>query len=283
MKQKVVIVFGGTGGIGFAICKKLIENGFIVYLLGRSGKETLKKIRELGTKTNQIFAEVVNVLDEAVMVEFFKKVKKNHKSIDAVINATGIFEPFGKFEKVELNKHKFVIEVNLFGVFNVVHKILPIFKKQGHGKILLFSGGGVGGDVPLVNASSYYTSKAAVSIFAEVLGKELEKDNIQINAILPGQILTKSTKKTFRVSAEKLGPVLASATETLLKTGGNSSDNLLELIDFLLSDNSQHVTGRTLSAKWDKLAILKKHLGDESYKLRRIDGKIYVKSKNKFS
>lgn len=279
MNSKVVVVIGGTGGIGFSICKRLFEKGYTVYLLGRSKREAAKKTRIIDNKGELVFAEAVNVLQEEELEEFFKKVIKKHKSIHAVLNLAGIFEPFGEFEKLKLSEHKRVIEVNLFGSFNVVHKILPVFKKQNYGKIILFSGGGVGGDMPLVNASSYFTSKAAVSVFTEVLAKEVEGSGIQINAVLPGQILTKSTKKTFKISRKKLGSVLGPATENLLHTGGSPVIKVVDLVEFLISEKSNHITGRTLSAKWDNLKALSKSIREEHYKMRRIDGNIYKKVK----
>lgn len=274
--SKVIIVIGGTGGIGFSISETLHKKRYLVYLVGRDKKLAVTQAKKIG---KAVVPESADVLDEKSLTILFNLVRKKNKRIDAVINLAGVFEPFGEFEKIKLEEHKKVVDVNLFGGFNVVHNILPIFKKQGFGKIILFSGGGIGGDIPLVNAASYFTSKGAVSIFTEVLGKEVEKYNIQINAVLPGQILTKSTKKTFKISGEKLGSVLGPVTQSLKGTGGNSIKPALSLIDFLLSDESNHITGRTLSAKWDSLDILENEIADERFKLRRIDGKVYKKIK----
>ena len=279
MKNKIIIVIGGTGGIGFEICKMLFKKGYLTYLVGRDKKDAEKKAKVIDRNSDSVFFESLDVMNEDAVETIFKTIYKKHSSIYAVINLAGIFEPFGEFEKVNLTQHRKVVEVNLFGSFNIVHAILPFFKKQNAGKIILFSGGGVGGDMPLLNASSYYVSKSAVSVFTEVLAKEIEKDNVQINAVLPGQILTKSTKKTFKISSEKLGPVLTAATDNLMKTGGNSSAPVLALVEFLLSDKSNHVSGRTLSAKWDNLNLLEKDISDERFKLRRIDGKVYKKVK----
>lgn len=274
--SKVVIVIGGTGGIGFSLCEMLYKKSNVIYLVGRSKKSAKSSAKKIG---KGVIPEVADVLDEKSLIKLFSSVIKKRKGIDMVVNLAGVFEPFGEFEKVKLKDHHKVIQVNLLGSFNVSHSILPIYKKQGYGKIILFSGGGIGGDTPLINASSYFTSKGAVSIFAEVLGKELEKENIQINAILPGQILTKSTRKTFKISNKRLGPVLGLVTKTLKETGGNSVEPALSLMDFLISDDSNHISGRTLSAKWDSIGSLKKDINDVKFKLRRIDGKIYKKIK----
>lgn len=279
MESRVAVVLGGTGGIGFSICKNLFTENWKVYLVGRDKERAKKAALKIEKSCTKVLPEKANVLKEEDLESLFVKIKNRESRIDVIINSTGVFEPFGQFEKVKIKSHLKPFQVNLFGSFNMVHAALPILIKQKFGKIILFSGGGVGGDMPLVNAASYFTSKAAVSVFVEVLAKELESENIQINAILPSQILTKSTKKTFKISKDKLGPVLAPATQSLRETGGNSLEKVLQLINFLVADASNHISGRTLSAKWDDLDILKKGINDERFKLRRIDGKIYRKTR----
>lgn len=276
MKNQIVVVLGGTGGIGFAITKRLVSLGYSVYLVGRDKNRVASKIGELD-EGGRIYSAIADVINEDSLSALFRKIINKHGSLFAVLNATGVFEPFGKFEEVSIKKHLRPLDINLIGSMKVVHKILPIFKEQNHGKIILFSGGGVGGDMSLVNASSYFVSKASISVFTEVIAEEAEDRNIQINAILPSQILTKSTKKTLKISREKLGPVLGPATDALQNTGGNTMEKVLDLVEFLLSENSNHISGRTLSAKWDDLNVLKKEINDERFKLRRIDGRIYRK------
>lgn len=279
MKNQVVIVLGGTGDIGYAITKRLLELGYSVYLVGRDKKQAVAKSKIIN-QSGKAYAAGADVEIENSLSALFKQVIRKHGKIFAVLNLAGVFEPFGKFEEVAIKRHLKPLNINIIGSMKVVHKILPIFKKQKSGKIILFSGAGVGGDMPLVNATSYFVSKAAISIFTEVIAEEIGSGNIQINAVLPSQILTKSTKKTFEISKEKLGPVLAPATDALKNTGGNTMEKVLGLVEFLLSENSNHISGRTLSAKWDDLSVLNKEVSNERFKLRRIDGRIYRKTRS---
>ncbi len=261
-KQKVCLISGGSSGIGLAIAQSLKNNGYEVISFSKSKK---------------VIADVTNDKDISRVVNY---TLKKFGRIDVLINAAGVFEPFGNFEEVPFKSHLKPLEINLFGTMRVCHFVIPIMKKNKFGRIINFSGGGVGGDIIPVNSSSYFTSKAAIAVFTEILAYELQKFNITVNAILPGQILTKSTKKTLNLSKEQLGPVLWEATQNLKKTGGGSTEPAINLINFLISEKASHVSGKLLSAKWDsvdKLMDLKKQDADYKYTLRRIEGNLYKK------
>lgn len=261
--QKICLISGGNGGIGHAIAQNLKGQGHEVISFSRS---------------KRFIADVTHDQDIKRVVGY--TIKKFGR-IDVLINAAGVFEPFGNFEKVLFKDHLKPLEINLFGTMRACHKVIPVMKKQKYGRIINFSGGGVGGNTIPVNSSSYFTSKAAIAVFTEILAKELTDYNITVNAVLPGQILTNATQKTLNLSKEKLGPVLWEATQNLKKTRGGSVEPVVNLINFLISDNASHVTGKLLSAKWDSLdAVLASTLkSDNIYTLRRIDGKAYKESK----
>lgn len=277
MRNKVCLITGGSRGIGFEVAKELSSSEFKVIICGRSIAQVKHAVLEIDPTGRGVVGYSADIAREKDVKNLVKKIKEKFKRIDVLINAAGIFEPFGTFESIPLKKHAKTIEINLIGAMNICHKVIPLMKKQKFGRIILFSGGGVGGETPLTNASSYFTSKAAIAVFAEVLATELEPFNVTVNAILPGQILTKSTKATFKLTDETLGPVLSKATRELEKTGGGSTQPAINLIKFLISEKTRHISGRLLSARWDDPKILEKSLNPERYKLRRIEGKIYKK------
>lgn len=278
--DKVAIITGGTTGIGFEIGKLLYQLGYKVVITSRSkgrAKKAVSKIdknpdRTIGIEVNYNFDSEVNRLVSSVLKRFGR--------IDVLINNTGIFGPFGPFENSKMKDHVRNLEINLIGTMRFTHKIIPVMKKQHSGKIIMLSGGGVGGDSPLVNAASYYTSKSAITALTEVLAAELSPFNIQVNAVLPGRILTNMTKSTFKIAPELLGPRLTEITEDLKKNGGERLQPFLDLIAFLTSNRSNHLTGRLLSAKWDSISELLKDVPKNKFNLRRIDGKVYRRSQN---
>lgn len=279
LKNKICVVIGGTRGIGFTLAVELYRKGAFVIIAGRNLKVARSVASEIDKLETRLIGVKLDVNNESLLKKEINKIFNKYKRIDVLINASGIFEPFGIFEKTNFTEHIKVIETNLLGTMRICHTVLPHMKKRNYGRIILFSGGGVGGDQPLTHATSYYTSKGAVAIFTEVIANENEKYNITVNAVLPGQILTDSTRATFRLSKSKLGPVLGKATQVLKQTGGNSILPLTKLVLFLLSDKGKKISGRLLSARWDDLSEGKNELDANIYKMRRIEGRVYKEIK----
>jgi 3-oxoacyl-[acyl-carrier protein] reductase len=150
-------------------------------------------------------------------------------------------------------------------------------KKQKSGKVILFSGSGIGGEVVLDNVSSYLVSKGALVFLAQALAEELASFNIAVNAILPGRILTESTKAIFGLPEKKIGKVMYEAVKELKKGGGQSMESVTNLVLFLCSTKSKSLTGKLLSARWDSLSDLSGSLPIWKYTLKRIEGKNYKK------
>lgn len=276
-KNEVVLIIGGSKGIGFEIAKEMFNQGKKVLICSRSKKVVDAAKKKIDPSSSKVFGFKVDITSDRDIQSLVKFIKTKLKRVDVLINTAGVFEPFGEFDRVSFNEHQSNINLNLLGTMRVCYALIPIMKKQKYGKIILFSGGGVGGDKPLANASSYYISKTAVAAFTEVLAEELRPYKIAINSILPGQILTDMTRKIFSISPKKLGPILTKSAEHLKKTGGNSIKNTIDLINFILSDEDFTLSGRLLSARWDNFSVLEKDVPDELFKLRRIEGKKYSK------
>jgi NAD(P)-dependent dehydrogenase (short-subunit alcohol dehydrogenase family) len=168
------------------------------------------------------------------------------------------------------------IATNLFGTIQCTREVLPHMKKAGKGKIINFAGAGIGSKKPLPNLSSYYTSKMAIAGFTETVASELMDDNIQINCIAPGAINTNITDYLLAQGKDKIGEAMYERTRKQKEEGGDSEEKIFEFISFLVSDASNHITGRLLSSKWDQIDALKKlEKEGDLYKLRRIDNDLF--------
>ena len=182
-KNKVCLVVGGTKGIGLELAIDVYKKGATLIIGGRHLKTIKDAITAIDKSSEKVFGVKIDIKNDLSVKLVLKKLLKRFKKIDFIINTAGIFEPFGPFEKVNFLNHKEVININLLGAMRICHAVLPSMKVNNFGRIILFSGGGIGGDNPLIHASSYYTSKGAIAIFTEVLGKELENSGVTINAI----------------------------------------------------------------------------------------------------
>jgi 3-oxoacyl-[acyl-carrier protein] reductase len=145
------------------------------------------------------------------------------------------------------------------------------------GKIVNLAGGGVGGPGVAPRVSAYASSKAAVVQLTESLARELADDGVQVNAIAPGAVVTEMTAAVVAAGPEKAGQELYERTLKQRQSGGEPPDLAAKLVVWLASDASGALTGKMLSAKWDKVEAIDAATANRSslFALRRIDGALF--------
>ena len=178
MPNKVVIVTGGTSGIGLAAMNALRERGCTVYALSRHGDIPCDVSDEQSAK-----AAVQTVLDQ-------------EGRIDILVNCAG-FGISGAAELTPLDTAKKQLDVNLFGTANMVNAVIPAMRSQGGGRIV--NTGSVAGFVPIPFQTWYSASKAAVQSYTMAMANELRPFNITLTAVLPGD-----TKTGFTAARQKI-------------------------------------------------------------------------------
>lgn len=273
---KVALVTGGSRGIGLAIARSLYQQDYQVVVCSRNKTEIKKAALEIDPSGKRVMGIKVDVSREKDVKRLFRTTIKKFSRVDILINNAGVFWPFGQFEKTYFAQNRTTIEINLIGTMLCCYHAIPHMKKHRWGRIINFSGGGIGGDIALQNAVSYFTSKGAIVYFTECLATELEPFGITVNTVLPGQILTDATKKILKTPENKLGPVLKAAKNKLISTGGQRVEPVLKLINYLLTTKAKNLTGRLLSARWDDLNVLSESANRNLFKIRRIDEKRYT-------
>lgn len=276
LENKNAIVTGGARGVGRALTERFIRDGAKVLICSRTTEELKKTSRQIDPSGKSLFfieADVSNYEDCQKLFAFAKKI---FKTLDILVNNAGIYGPIGLLETNSPKDWLKIIEINLMGTVYCTQLALGQMKNQKHGKIINLAGAGVGGKKPLSRFSAYYTSKAAVAAFTEVVASEVINHNIQVNCISPGAINTYFTNYLIAQGPEKAGPMYERALKQK-ESGGDSPELGANLVSFLASDQSNNVTGKILSAKWDKINLLKNLSPKDSnkYTLRRIDGEFF--------
>ena len=272
LKNKVALITGGSGYIGKAISRAFLREGAKVVLAARSVDELLAAKNELsdGFKSVEICkADVTHSTDVKNLV---KKTLKIFGKIDILVNAAGIYGPIGSSLDVDFDKWKQTFEINVFGTFNLMQRVLPIMIKKGRGKIINFSGGG---DGPFPRFSAYNSSKAAVVRLTETMAAEVKDYHIDINAIAPGPVNSRFLQQALEAGEEAVGKKRYQALLKQKNEGGVPPEKAAELCVFLASRASDGLTGKFLSAVWDdwknwdknKIAQIMK---SDKYTLRRV-------------
>lgn len=271
-----VVVTGGSKGIGKIIAKDLFDNGASVLICSRNQDDIDLVCKEIDPEEKRLFGfktDVSKMDDCRKLIDF--AVNKFGK-VDVLINNAGIIGEASKFEEADLNLWEDVLKTNFLGTIYCVHAVLPFMKKLGKGKIINFSGAGVGSIKSMPNFSAYYSSKIAIAGFSETISSELDSSGIQINSISPGAISTNITEHVLSQNPEKVGKNIYKQMQEIKNEDQDSVKYVTQMIRFLCSSKSNHVTGRLISARWDSIESLENIENENNfYKLRRIDNHFF--------
>lgn len=179
--KKVVLVTGGTSGIGKATAKLLHEEGFITYASGRNLSKA-KDIEELGIKLLYIDLE-----NENTMIEGVKKIIDENGRIDVLVNNAG-YGIAGAIEEIPIEEARRQFEVNLFAQMRLCQLVIPYMVENRSGKIINITS--VASLVPSPILSWYCASKVSLSFMSLALRSELRQFGIDVVEVAPGGIRT---------------------------------------------------------------------------------------------
>ena len=238
MEEKVVLVTGGSRGIGKEVALKFAKEGYNVvtnYVSDKTDKEKLQKeFEENGVKALVLKADVTKKEDVENLVS---KAIAEFGKIDVLVNNAGITRDNLLIRMPEEDFDK-VLETNLKGTFLVTKAVTKYMMKKRYGSIInLSSVVGVAGNA---GQSNYSASKAGIIGFTKSIAKELASRNIRANAVAPGFIETDMTDVLKEEVKENIH------NQIPLKRMGKAKE-VAELIYFLGSENSSYITGQVIN------------------------------------
>lgn len=239
LEGKVAVVTGGTRGIGLAIVKAFLEEGASVALFG-SRPETVDKA--LATiKAENADAPVIGLSPDlgnyAEIEKAMQEVKNHFGKIDILANNAGVSarESIYTYDPMAFDK---VINLNVNSVFYCSKAVAPYMKEQGGGSIINTSS--MVSIYGQAAGCSYPASKFAVNGMTKSLARELGRDNIRVNAVLPG---VTRTDMVAALPEEMVARV--SASIPLGRVG--EPEEVANAFVFLASDKASYITGALLS------------------------------------
>ncbi len=274
--SRVVLVTGGSRGIGRAVAEKFLEEGASVVIAARTAAEVRAAAAEMG-RASPVRGIVGDVAREADVRKIVRTAERISGSIDVLVNAAGIQPPIGAFAETDIRSWKRNIEINLIGTALCCRAALPGMIARGKGKIINFSGGGAYSSRP--NFSAYSTAKAGIVRFTEILADELRPHHIQVYAISPGTIRTRMIEEILAAPRDQVGSEY-DKVRIKERKGFDSARAAAELISFLASPAAEGISGKTISAVWDpwrEWANGTTKPEEGLYLLRRIDGRDFSK------
>jgi NAD(P)-dependent dehydrogenase (short-subunit alcohol dehydrogenase family) len=248
LANKTCVVVGASGAIGQAVAEKLYQQGARVALAVHSQKNGVAW-QLAPRKDPRVATFSLDVRKPQQVERLIARIARKFGPIHALVNCSGVQGPVGAAHLVSLEGWRDTIETNLLGSFYLIRAVLPGMLSAGGGKIVQFSGGGAAYARPYLTA--YSASKAALVRLTESLSAEFCDKNIQINVIAPGPVKSRMWDE-LRAAGTAGGPHALAELEKMDATGGVSPERAAALVLFLVSSRSNGLTGRLISAVFDR-------------------------------
>jgi len=257
------------------IAQRFVEEGANVFLCARDGQMLASVEAELQSAASagqRVIARRCDVSSNEEVEAMFRDYDNELGQLSILVNNAGIYGPKGPTEVVDWDEWQRCIEINLCGTVIPCRYAITRFKKFGGGKIINLSGGGA--TSPLPNLSAYAASKAAVVRLTETLAEELRDWHIDVNAIAPGALNTRMLDEILQAGPERVGAEFHARAVKQSQAGGVPLALGADLCVYLASEQSNGITGKLISAKWDPWSSLHKYRDElgatDIYALRRI-------------
>ncbi len=250
IKDRVVVLTGGTGVLGKAIALYLAKQGAKVVVMGRrveAGEAIVKQIREEGGKGMFLVTDVMNL---AVVEQNLADVLARYGRVDALLNAAGgnmpgaTIAPTGTFFDLKAEEFQRVLDLNLTGTVIPTQVFLRPMVEQGKGCVVNFSS--MAAFRPMTRVCGYAAAKAGISNFTAYMATEVASkfgEGIRVNAIAPGFFLTEQNRALL---TNEDGSYTQRGTDVIRQTPFKRfgrPDELCGTIHYLISDAAAFVTG----------------------------------------
>ena len=196
--SKTILITGCSTGFGYAPALELKKLGHNVIATARK-PDDVSRLQQEGFTAIQLDLADSNSIQQAVNMA----IKLTDGKIDALFN-NGAFGQPGAVEDLSRDLLRFQFETNLFGTHELTNLIIPLMRKQGHGRIIYNSS--ILGFVAMVYRGAYNASKFALEGLADTLRLELYGTNIHISLIEPGPILSDFRKNSFALYKKNIDP-----------------------------------------------------------------------------
>jgi 2-hydroxycyclohexanecarboxyl-CoA dehydrogenase len=243
LKDKVVIITGGAGGIGRATSLAFAESHAKVAIFDLNEEAAKAVVTEITSAGGDAIHVKVDLTQESSVNSAVEEVKSKYGAIDVLVNNAGwdIFTPFMKSEETFWRK---LIDINLMSVLNMAKAVLPTMIEQGKGRVV-----NIASDAARVGSSGesvYAACKAGVVAFSKTLAREHAMDGVTFNVVCPGVTDTAMLDNFMKAAGdpEKLRKAFARAVP-MGRLG--KPDDLPGAIKFFASDEAEFITGQVLS------------------------------------
>ncbi len=230
----IILVTGGSRGIGAATCRRLARDGFDIWLNFHSNTEKAlevkKEIENLGQKCKLLQFDCSNFNESQNILEPLLEESVPY----GVVHNAGITRD-GIFAMMPQHEWQKVIETSLGGFFNVLQPVIKPMMRARKGRVVIISS--VSGQAGQAGQVNYSAAKAGLIGAVKALAKEVAKRNVLVNGVAPGLIDTDMTKD---IPLEHVLPLIPLGRQ-------GTADDVAGAVSFLMGEDSKYITGQIIN------------------------------------
>jgi NAD(P)-dependent dehydrogenase (short-subunit alcohol dehydrogenase family) len=231
---KVILVAGGTGGLGKAVSLAFLAEGAKVIVTYRAEGELAALKGSAGNGQSSLEGYSVDLTKEEETAQFIAKLVAKYGRLDAVINTVGGYAGGIKMWEMKSDVLEKMLALNVRSGYNLAHAAMPVMLKQGHGSILNVASKAAVEHA--AGASAYAASKAAAVALMDSLAADAKSTGVRVNSILPSIIDTKANREAMPGADFSIWP---------------KPEEIAAVVLFLCSDQAKLIQGAAIPVYGD--------------------------------
>lgn len=188
-QKKVVLITGGSRGLGLVLARGLAEKGARIAIVARNAEELKRAATDLRQRGAEVFQTVCDVRNQSEVNRAVEAICNHYGQIDVLINNAGVIQ-VGALENQTQADFEDAMAVHFWGAFYMMQAVLPKMRMRGAGRIVNISS--IGGKMAVPHLAPYCASKFALVGLSNAMRVELAKDDIYVTTVCPGLMRTGS-------------------------------------------------------------------------------------------